>query len=118
MPSSYAGLVPQTYQSGETNRQGHITRTGSSELRAMLVQAAHTARWQGSPLNPFLRDLSVRVGTRRDVIAVAHRLCRVLYAMLRDKASFDASKLKAHEPRTTVQAARIYRLNSRAAKSR
>jgi len=116
--ASYAGLVPQTYQSGEPNRQGHITRTGSPELRAMLVQAAHTARRQGSPLNPFLRTLTLRVGTRRAVIAVAHRLCRVLYAMLRDKASFDASKLKAHEPRTRAQAARIYRLKSQAAKSR
>ncbi len=116
--ASYVGLVPQTYQSGETNRQGHITRTGSSELRAMLVQAVHTARRSNSPLHPFLRDLSVRLGTRRAVIAVAHRLCRVLYAMLRDKTSFDASKLKAHEPRTTVPAARIYRLTSRAEKSR
>lgn len=116
--SSYAGLVPQTYQSGEVNRQGHITRTGSPELRAMLVQAAHTARRQSSPLNPFLRNLTLRVGTRRAVTAVAHRLCRVLYAMLRDKTGFDASKLKAHEPRTTAQPARIYRLKPQAAKSR
>ena len=116
--SSYAGLVPQTYQSGETNRQGHITRTGSPELRAMLVQAAHTARRQSSPLNPFLRNLTLRVGTRRAVIAVAHRLCRVLYAMLRDKTAFDSSKLKAHEPRATAQPARVYRLKPQAAKSR
>lgn len=113
--SSYAGLVPQTYQSGDTNRQGHITKTGSPELRAMLVQAAHTARRQTSPLNPFLRNLTQRLGTRRAVIAVAHRLCRVLYAMLRDKASFDASKLKAHEPRPLQAAARIYRLKPPAA---
>jgi len=118
MPLSYAGLVPQTYQSGETNRQDHITRTGSPELRAMLVQAAHTARRQGSSLNPFLRTLTLRVGTHRAVVAVAHRLCQVLYAMLRDKTSFDASKLKAHEPRTAVQAARLYRLECQAAKSR
>src|SRR5512139_1865911 len=116
--ASYAGLVPQTYQSGETNRQGHITRTGSPELRAMLVQAAHTARRPSSPLNRILRNVTLRVGTRRAVIAVAHRLCRVLYAMLRDKASFDASRLKAHEPRTRAQAARIYRLTPQAAKSR
>ena len=108
--ASYAGLVPQTYQSGETNRQGHITRTGSPELRAMLVQAAHTARRQSSPLHPFLRDLSLRLGARRAVIAVAHRLCRVLYAMLRDKTVFDASKLKAHEPCPRVAGARLYRL--------
>ena len=116
--ASYAGLVPQTHQSGETNRRGHITKAGSGELRAMLVQAVHTARRPSSPLNPFLRNLTLRVGTRRAVIAVAHRLCRVLYAMLRDKRSFDASKLKAHEPRTAVQAARIYRLTPQAAKSR
>jgi transposase len=116
--SSYAGLVPQTYQSGETNRQGHLTRTGSPELRTMLVQAAHTARRQSSPLNPFLRNLTLRVGTRRAVTAVAHRLCRVLYAMLRDKTSFDATKLKAHEPRTPSEGARIYRLKPQGAKSR
>ena len=115
--SSYAGLVPQTYQSGETNRQGHITSTGSPELRAMLVQAAHTARRQSSPLNPFLRNLTLRLGARRAVTAVAHRLCRVLYAMLRDKTSFDRSMLKAHEPRTP-QGARLYRLKPQAATSR
>lgn len=108
--ASYAGLVPQTYQSGDTNRQGHITRTGSPELRAMLVQAAHTARRQDSPLNPFLRNLSLRLGTRRAIIAVAHRLCRVLYAMLRDKTEFDTSKLRAHEPRTSIANTRVYRL--------
>jgi transposase len=113
--SSYAGLVPQTYQSGDTNRQGHITRTGSPELRAMLVQAAHTARRQSSPLNPFLRNLTLRVGTRRAVTAVAHRLCRILYAMLRDKTTFDASKLKAHDPRTPFEGARLYRLKPQAA---
>jgi transposase len=115
--ASYAGLVPQTYQSGETNRQGHITRTGSPELRAMLVQAAHTARRQSSPLNPFLRNLTLRLGTRRAVTAVAHRLCRVLYAMLRDKKRFDASMLKAHEPRMSIENRRVYRLKPHAATS-
>ena len=76
----------------------------------MLVQAVHTARRPSSPLNPFLRSLILRVGARRAVIALAHRLCRVLYAMLRDKTTFDASKLKAHEPRAVARA-RIYRLN-------
>ncbi len=109
--ASYAGLVPQTYQSGETNRQGHITKTGSSELRAMLVQAVHTARRASSPLNPLLRRLALRLGTRRAVIALAHRLCRVLWAMLRHKTVFDASKLTAHEPRTRIERRRVYRLN-------
>ncbi len=110
--ASYAGLVPQTWQSGDMNRQGHITRAGSGELRAMLVQAAHTARRQSSPLNPFLRSLILRLGARRAVTAVAHRLCRLTYAMLRDKTTFDASKLHRPESRGAASTSRTYRLKS------
>ncbi len=116
--ASYAGLVPQTWQSGETNRQGHITKTGSAELRAMLVQAVHTARRPSSPLSPLLTELAQRLGTRRAIIALAHRLCRVLYAMLRDKTAFDASKLTAREPRTLIERKRRYRLTPQAATGR
>ena len=42
--ASYAGLVPSTYQSGACDRHGHITKRGSSELWAMLCEAAHHAR--------------------------------------------------------------------------
>ena len=39
--ASYAGLVPSTYQSGATDRHGHITKRGAAELRTMLCEAAH-----------------------------------------------------------------------------
>ena len=116
--ASYAGLVPQSWQSGETNRQGRITKTGSGELRAMLVQAAHCARRKDSPFHPFFRDLTVKVGSRRAVIALAHRLCRVLYAMLRDKTAFDASKLTVQQPHTPIESRRVYRLNPQPARGR
>ena len=109
--ASYAGLVPQTWQSGDMDRQGHITKAGSGELRAMLVQAVHTARRQSSPLNPLLKSLIHRVGPRRAVIALAHRLCRVMWAMLKNKTSFDASKIKVNEPRAKGRE-RIYRLKT------
>jgi transposase len=47
--ASHARLVPRTWQSVETNRQGHNTKTGSAGLRAGLVRAAHTARRPSSP---------------------------------------------------------------------
>lgn len=109
--ASYTGIVPQTWQSGDMDRQGHITKAGSGELRAMLVQAVHTARRQSSPLNPHLRALILRVGPRRAVIALAHRLCRVMWAMLKNKTSFDATKIKAHEPRAKARE-RNYRLKT------
>ena len=40
--SSALGLVPSEDSSGERCRRGHITKVGSSEARAMLIQAAWT----------------------------------------------------------------------------
>jgi transposase len=95
--ASYAGLVSSTYDSGERVRHGHITRRGSSELRSMLCEAAHHARRPDHPLNPYFSSLCVRRGYKMAVVAVAHRLCRILYAMLRDGTDFDLSRL-AVEP--------------------
>jgi transposase len=38
--ASYLGLVPSEYSSGETRRQGHITKSGSRHARRLLVEAA------------------------------------------------------------------------------
>ena len=38
--SSYLGLVPSSYDSGETVRRGRITKSGSAPLRAVLCEAA------------------------------------------------------------------------------
>jgi len=51
--ASYGGLVPSTFESGERDAHGHITKRGSSELRAMLCEAAHHARLRSHPLNPY-----------------------------------------------------------------
>jgi transposase len=37
---SYLGLVPSEDTSGETRRQGAITKTGSQHARRLLVEAA------------------------------------------------------------------------------
>jgi len=91
--ASYAGLVPSTDQSGDRDRHGRITKQGSPELRAMLCQAAHHARRKSNPLQPYFSSLCARRGYNVAVTAVAHRLCRILFAMLRDKAEFDVRKL-------------------------
>lgn len=95
--ASYAGLVASTYDSGDRVRHGHITRRGSSELRAMLCEAAHHARSPNNPLQPYFSGLCVRRGYNMAVVAVAHRLCRILYAMLRDGTEFDCNKLSIEE---------------------
>jgi transposase len=115
--ASYAGLVASTFDSGERVRHGRITRRGSSELRSMLCEAAHHAGRPSSPFNPYFSSLCVRRGYKMAVVAVAHRLCRILYAMLRHGTDFDLSQLaieQGHFEHTTV---RRYRRMSRAAVS-
>jgi transposase len=112
--ASYAGLVASTFDSGERVQHGHITRRGSSELRAMLCEAAHHAWRRSNPLHPYFSSLCVRRGYKMAVVAVAHRLCRILYAMLRDQVDFDLTRLgieQGHFERTTVHHYRRTRLS-------
>ena len=115
--SSYAGVVPRTWQSGERNQQGRIAKSGSAELRAMLVEAAHQARRHDSPFSPYLRNLTVRAGYKKAVIAVAHRLCRILFAILRDKTVFDPAKLRVEKGAFETTTTRVYRLKRAATTS-
>jgi transposase len=95
--ASYAGLVASSYDSGERVQHGRITRRGSSELRSMLCEAAHHAGYRSNPLSPYFRQLCVRRGYKMAVVAVAHRLCRILYAMLRDGTEFDPGQLAVEQ---------------------
>jgi transposase len=111
--ASYAGLVASTFDSGARVQHGHITRRGSSELRSMLCEAAHHACRRTSPLNPYFTSLCVRRGYKMAVVAVAHRLCRIMYAMLRHAQDFDVARLaveQGHFERTTVHHYRRRRL--------
>jgi hypothetical protein len=67
------------------------------------------------PLHPYFGRLCAQRGYQLAVIAVAHRLCRILFAMVRDGATFDLTKLAIEAgpfQRTIVQ---HYRLKRRAA---
>jgi transposase len=112
---SYAGLVPTTHQSGATDRHGHITKRGARELRAMLCEAAQHAARPTHPLNAFYAPLCARHGRKRAIIAIAHRLVRIAFALLRDGTDFDPTRLGLEAgpfPRTTTRA---YRRRRRAA---
>jgi transposase len=93
---SYLGLVPSENSSGETRRQGAITKTGSRHARRLLVEAAWHYRkqpaigkalerrqggqpahvvaiaWQAQQrLHRVWRRLDIQRGKRRTIVAVA-----------------------------------------------
>lgn len=108
--ASYAGLVPSTYQSGSRDVHGHITKRGSPELRTMLCEAAQHAREPTHPLNPFFARQCARGGYKQAVVAVAHRLSRIAFAMLRDHAPFDEGKVGVEAGPFERTQVKLYRL--------
>jgi transposase len=113
--ASYAGLVPSTDQSGDRDTHGHITKRGSAALRTMLCEAAHHAQRPSHPLHPHFARLCAQRGYTMAVVAVAHRLCRILFALLRDSAELDVARLAVEEGPFRCTRVRHYRLKRRAA---
>jgi hypothetical protein len=114
--TSSAGLVPSTNQSGERDTHGPITKRGSAALRTMLCEAAHHAQRPAHPLHPYFARRCAQRGYKMAVVAVAHRLCRILFALLRDGVAFDIAKLAVEDgpfQRTCVQRYRLKRAPAR-----
>jgi transposase len=99
--ASYLGLVPFTYDSGQSERHGHITKRGAPMGRAMLVEAAQGARRITNPFNPYYRKLCVTRGKNKATVAVAHRMARILWRMWRDRQPFDLDQMNVlYDPST------------------
>jgi transposase len=97
--SSSVGLVPREDSSGERRQRGHITKLGSREARAMLIQAAWTC-WRSrsvrtTALRRWADALAARRGKRIAVVGLARRLSRILYALWRDETTFRAPAVGA-----------------------
>ena len=90
---SYLGLAPSTYDSGEKQRRGHITKQGPKLLRSILIELAHQARRLKHPLNPYYRRLVAKRGKKCALVAIAARIARILWQMWRKNKPFDIAKL-------------------------
>jgi transposase len=90
--SSSVGLVPHEDSSAERRQRGHITKVGSGEVRAMLIQAAWTC-WRSrsvrtTAVRRWTDGLATRRGKRIAVVGLARRLSRILFALWRDDTTF------------------------------
>lgn len=81
--SSYVGLTPSEYSSGEHIRQGRITRHGKPILRKILVQVAWMAIRYDQSLKACFNRLAARVGAKKAIVAIARRLIGRIRACFR-----------------------------------
>ncbi|MCX5653877.1 MAG: IS110 family transposase [Planctomycetota bacterium] len=120
--SSYFGLVPRQHQSGQMDRQGHITRQGCRLARKLLVEVA----WVSLRYNPRMRQVYERVHgssrTRRKIaiVAVARHLAVVGWAMMRDRTAWrpPAAPPMAAEPPAEPSRVRLPKPQAKGARKR
>lgn len=67
---------------------------------------------RNSPFQPYFSSLCARRGYKMAVVAVAHRLCRIMYAMLRDGTDFNLNQTGIEEGRFERTFVHLYRRRS------
>ena len=82
---SYVGLVPCQDATGEANRLGHITKDGPATLRKLLCEAAWQAVRRDAGMKRYFERIMKEDPDRKKIaiVATAHRLARMMLAMLR-----------------------------------
>jgi transposase len=93
--SSYAGLVPRQYQSGQMDRSGRISKAGCGKLRKVLVQIAWGMLRNNERGAQVFKRVSKGQKSRRKqaAVALARRVLCWSWAMLRDGTDWrDPSK--------------------------
>src|SRR5205814_6294717 len=90
---AYFGLVPCQDASADKNRLGHITRDGPSVMRKLICEATWTAVKKCPAFKTFFERIMAGKAERKKIalIAAAHRLIRVMGAMMRSGAAYDVN---------------------------
>jgi transposase len=80
----YAGLDITVYQSDAHRAPGHLSRQGPPALRWALYEAAQRARFPTSPDRAYYLQAAERIGGNRACIALARKLLKRGYHILRE----------------------------------
>src|SRR6202167_1733203 len=93
---AFLGLRPRQSQSGESDPQRRISKTGNTYLRSLLVQSAQYILGRFGP-DSALRRWGLKLaasggkrGKKRAIVAVARKLAVILHSMWRSRKPFQA----------------------------
>ena len=86
-----AGLDPALYQSGKIDRKGKISKRGNRHLRRVIwLMTTKVIQFNERFKQYYLKRIKDGLPYKKAVLATAHKLIRVIFAMLRNKTLFDA----------------------------
>ena len=97
--AAWLGLVPRQMTTGGKARLAGITKRGNKYLRKLLIHGARAAMpslaTSAAPLGRWLRGLLARVHKNAAVVALANKLARIAWALLRRGETFGAKTATA-----------------------
>ena len=121
----YAGLGARVHASGQVYHTGRLTKAGRRELRATLVEAAHTAANTHEHWQAQLARLEPRLGHNKAIVAIARKLLVSVWHVLSQhgadrfadppqvarklmRYSYDLGRAHRPEGQTAAQAVRAH----------
>lgn len=96
---AWLGLVPRQFSTGGKTILGRISKRGSRYLRTLFVQAAHIIlmrphNWQKFSFGPWLEEASKRMHKNKLAAALANKLARIAWSILRNGKAFDTHRIE------------------------
>src|SRR5437868_680535 len=101
--SAYLGLVPKQHSSGEKQVLGKISKHGDRYIRQLLVHGGRSSIWAAMRKDKstgvfekqdvhsiWMRNLAERIGMNKASVAVANKNARMIIALLKNEAIFQA----------------------------
>lgn len=87
--ASYFGLVPSTYQSGDSKAyHGRITKRGRAQARWLLTEAAEHLCKSPGPLRGFYQRIHRKRGHNIAIIALARKMAELVWVLLVRKEDY------------------------------
>jgi transposase len=97
--AAWLGLVPRQVTTGGRPRLVGISKRGNKYLRKLLIHGARAALpsllTRATPLGGWLRTLTAKVHKNAATVALANKLARIAWAVLRHGTTFDANGVVA-----------------------
>jgi transposase len=107
--ASWAGLCPGQNESADKRRPGRI-RKGNKYVRRILTEAAHAAsRTNNCMFKQKYESLIVTRGRKRSIIAIAHKMLRIMFMMLKNKEPYKDPQIDFEKLRVVRNAPRWIR---------
>lgn len=89
---AYCGLDPTVYESGRFKGKSRLSKRGNRHLRRVVwLMAVAVVMHNQYFRNYFMRRRAQGLPYKKAILAVAHKLIRTLYAMLKSKKPFSVS---------------------------